>query len=440
MEVSRACSLQIKGDPCVLVHDDNMSKLLNTDLLITWQEQDGVKIRIDRYDIRNFFEYERCAEWIGDIHGSVCEGELLDEEELICEEERYRDLTNQECHWSEDCKGSLESIGDNTEHISRIRDEPDKCHPKAPSSLIDSSSCSSGSAQWSHETRSTPKSESSRPQQSQARDASPESITINGVLAPKCNRLRTILLKTAMFVRNSTNPQVEVLIRVNQQDNVDLSFIHHSNKFHRYYKAVRDGEVTLDENDVKLLEKEKGKVHRDIATQPVSESGSREAAHESQDQVIYSNCYTEPAQVIYSGYPAYYTWNPYMCLNVLASNPQDLLSKKMEGVIEKVANFVVKNGIQFEQKVLKHQKNNPDFEFLNPQSELHAYYQSVLGRIRSEEKHAVQDFCEPVARLNKRRALSISVDDALKQKKVVSPQSPSDNGSQAESPLHDSPE
>ncbi|KAJ0974427.1 hypothetical protein J5N97_016392 [Dioscorea zingiberensis] len=53
-------------------------------------------------------------------------------------------------------------------------------------------------------------------------------------------------------------------------------------------------------------------------------------------------------------------------------------------IIDKTANFVGKNGAEFEKRVLAHNANNAKFNFINPTDPYHAYYQHRISEFRSQ--------------------------------------------------------
>jgi splicing factor 3A subunit 1 len=53
--------------------------------------------------------------------------------------------------------------------------------------------------------------------------------------------------------------------------------------------------------------------------------------------------------------------------------PQDIQS-----IIEKTSDFVARLGSDFEARIKENERNNPKFEFLNPTSPYHQYYQQRI--------------------------------------------------------------
>lgn len=57
------------------------------------------------------------------------------------------------------------------------------------------------------------------------------------------------------------------------------------------------------------------------------------------------------------------------------SAPQPPRDPNVRSVIDRLAEFVARNGAEFEQMTIVKQQNNSKFSFLNSNSEYHQYYQ-----------------------------------------------------------------
>ena len=57
--------------------------------------------------------------------------------------------------------------------------------------------------------------------------------------------------------------------------------------------------------------------------------------------------------------------------------PPDLRS-----IVDKTAQFVARNGDEFESRIQANQANNPKFNFMKPQDPYHAYYRSKVKDFR----------------------------------------------------------
>ncbi|KAK4319739.1 hypothetical protein Pmani_009394 [Petrolisthes manimaculis] len=56
---------------------------------------------------------------------------------------------------------------------------------------------------------------------------------------------------------------------------------------------------------------------------------------------------------------------------------------EVRNIVDKTANFVARNGPEFEARIRQHEQNNPKFNFLNPGDPYHAYYQHKVNECRT---------------------------------------------------------
>ena len=56
----------------------------------------------------------------------------------------------------------------------------------------------------------------------------------------------------------------------------------------------------------------------------------------------------------------------------------------VRAIVDKTAQFVAKNGPEFEKRILGSEKNNAKFNFLLPADPYHAYYQSKIAAFKEE--------------------------------------------------------
>lgn len=56
---------------------------------------------------------------------------------------------------------------------------------------------------------------------------------------------------------------------------------------------------------------------------------------------------------------------------------------EVRNIVDKTANFVARNGPEFEARIRQHEQNNPKFNFLNPGDPYHAYYQHKVNDCRT---------------------------------------------------------
>ncbi|CAL1377437.1 unnamed protein product [Linum trigynum] len=58
----------------------------------------------------------------------------------------------------------------------------------------------------------------------------------------------------------------------------------------------------------------------------------------------------------------------------------------IRNIVDKTAQFVAKNGPEFEKRIIAHNANNAKFDFLNPSNAYHAYYQHKLTESRDQNQ------------------------------------------------------
>ena len=52
-------------------------------------------------------------------------------------------------------------------------------------------------------------------------------------------------------------------------------------------------------------------------------------------------------------------------------------------IVDKTANFVARNGPEFEARIRQNEQNNAKFNFLNPGDPYHAYYQHRVNECKA---------------------------------------------------------
>lgn len=391
----RYIQLEVKGDACIILDVESCIPLKNPkDLLLKWYQGDGVEIWIDRFDVRNYFNYKKLPECLRNLSGANDELNHESEEEVLLDKERYKDFEEKQNSTinndPEDEKN--DSVNNIDKRVLSVEQELDE-HSCVNSDNSDKSPDENLSSSTSQETQ--PEGNSILCDIKEADHS--DYIILNGMQAPKCKRLRAILHKTAMFVRNNKNPQVEFLICVNQRDNVDLSFMQISDRFYKYYTAVKSGEVTFSEEDEHYMENsqnnspEKPYLKKPSVKKPDNTDEEQTCTNSALKNLTTQTEYYDQLKYYsaYTSYPNYYFWNSYPYFNNPVVQIQRALiepeDEKLKGIIEKVANFVQKNGPEFEEKVRKLQSNNPDFNFLNPQNQYYLYYKNVLSSQKDKQ-------------------------------------------------------
>ncbi|KAG7167454.1 splicing factor 3A subunit 1-like [Homarus americanus] len=84
---------------------------------------------------------------------------------------------------------------------------------------------------------------------------------------------------------------------------------------------------------------------------------------------------------------------------------------EVRNIVDKTANFVARNGPEFEARIRQHEQNNPKFNFLNPGDPYHAYYQHKVNDCRSGRTGEKESSVPSIGRLPQQ-----SVSQAQQQK------------------------
>jgi len=69
----------------------------------------------------------------------------------------------------------------------------------------------------------------------------------------------------------------------------------------------------------------------------------------------------------------------------------------LQGIIDKTAQFVARNGPEFESRILKNEQSNPKFGFLNSSDPFHPYYRNKISELRGDAPAAETAVAAPGA-------------------------------------------
>lgn len=369
------------GYSCKIFRDDEKAKFIDQGKhLIPWMGDDTLKI--DRYDVRGYLhdlkQYEPKP-------GGYPE-DLDSEEEKLCEEERYRslrtDVSEEQLYQEEELKrlraaiasdGAYHEIGfsydnvvENYEPVGPKVEEPEDEPFEAPEGLV------------------IPK----------------------GIETPSTMKIHAIIEKTSLFV-SEQGGQMEIIIKMKQHANPQFAFMHLDNPLHPYYKhlvkEIKSGSykpiqikrVSRSEDEDEdghylhpsLLAGKKENVPqftvpsinfrrsqddsyailvRNLQQQLAEEKALRDQAKEddlnvSEDQhlVNYSLNDTFGSDSLNNSGNASFVIPPL----------------DMQPIIQKMAEYVAKNGEDFEYVVMS--KNDKRFEFLQPSCSFYGYYKHL---------------------------------------------------------------
>ncbi|KAJ3077851.1 hypothetical protein HK102_004920, partial [Quaeritorhiza haematococci] len=200
--------------------DETAASIEEGAFLLPWHGETENPIMLDRYDVRNLLDDRRLFQKMkGKPAASASPSTDAEiEEEKVLDEERYRDLDSEE----EMLNGMSEDERENYLEEKRKRRQMEKDgklygyqYEQQKPEPIDST-------------------ETQKPPAFKLKYPAPQ-----GVATPDTERLANIIEKTAQFINNSSNPQMEILIQGKQANNPDFAFLNRDDPLYAYYLHVR---------------------------------------------------------------------------------------------------------------------------------------------------------------------------------------------------------
>ncbi|KAJ3298810.1 hypothetical protein HK104_010258 [Borealophlyctis nickersoniae] len=322
--------------------DPTAASIDKEEMLIPWREQNEDPILMDRYDVRNLLDN------IDDQLGPT-ENET-DAEEQQYDEERYRDIDSEE-----------EALFDMSEdeRLSYVEEKRKRRRMEQEGKVFVYNYPKSTDSKDSEVADSLPK-----------REIKLKYPAPDGVTPPRSTRIARIIEKTAQFINDSANPQMEIVIQAKQANNPDFSFLSTADPCHAYYKHVRllmqtglcaygSGDDDDDDEDA------------------ISDHGGDAGGVPKAENMVQEQQPLWPAQ------PNFVETVGKLRQVSQASPSLEIPPEDLQTVIDKMARFVSKNGPEFERKVREKNQGDPRFAFLLPWNEYHAYYQSKIHQTTS---------------------------------------------------------
>ncbi|CAJ0914972.1 7409_t:CDS:2 [Entrophospora sp. SA101] len=189
--------LLVFGYEAKLFRDDDMSqKVNNGDLLIPWRGEIENKILLDRYDVRNLLDDR---DQFKKVTYTLSRKSEEIQQEKLCEEERWADLDSE-----------AEDLYEMSEEERDIYTEEKRKRKKTKEENKE------------YEYRYIPK------------------FTVpQGMLTPSSKRIDEIIERTAKFLNDSSDPQMEIVIQAKQANNPSFSFLNKDDSLYPYYKHIR---------------------------------------------------------------------------------------------------------------------------------------------------------------------------------------------------------
>ncbi|GFT23482.1 hypothetical protein NPIL_195171 [Nephila pilipes] len=364
--------LFVFGYSCKIFPDDEKAAFVDQgNHLIPWMGDES--LMIDRYDVRGYLhdlkQYEPKTDEYEDPFA---------EEEKFCDEERYRslrsDMSEEQLYQEEELKrlraaiandGAYHEIGftyDNTDQYV----EPELCKVEEPEDEL---------------------------------YQVPEGLTVPKEMEVPYNmKIHTIIEKTAEFV-SEQGGQMEIIIKMKQQSNPQFAFMHLDNPLYPYYKhlvkVIKSGDYKpAPRRKVSRSEDEDDDGHY---LHPSLMSGRQEAvpkftvptlnfrrSHDDSYSVLVRNLQkhhkdetSSPQQDSHDGSdissPASDDYNNELKKDPTTSEPYILPPPPdMQPIVDKMAEYVAKNGEDFE--IIVKNKKDKRFDFLHSWHEFYNYY------------------------------------------------------------------
>ncbi|KAJ3045277.1 hypothetical protein HDV00_011149 [Rhizophlyctis rosea] len=358
--------LFVFGYGSTLFRNDEVARSIEDgQMLMRWRDDEVADLTLDRYDVRNLLDnesqfYQRGPELSSDGHDSECEKErYLD---IDSEEEKLFDM-------SEDERNAY--VADKRKRRRWAEEDKLYAYNYDTSALL------------------------SQPQEEVREDYKPKYPAPDGVMLPRTERIAQIIEKTADFIRQSNNPQIEIMIQAKQAGNPDFSFLNIKDPCYPYFKHVlmlmRTGLFAYGGRDESEQEEEDAQeeVAQPETTQPGSSDQTPAAGQESErdGQILY-----DPAQTEAESRSALHqsTAGPDNQVVHDPTAPEATgMPLELQERIEKTARFVARNGNAFESKIKQKNAGDSKFAFLNPWNEHHAYYRAKVKEVQEGGTAAV---------------------------------------------------
>ncbi|KAF5301084.1 hypothetical protein FQA39_LY10903 [Lamprigera yunnana] len=217
--------LLVFGYACKLFRDDVKALYIDQGKhLIPWMGEES--LNIDRYDCRGALSELQQYEANGENYDTTRWSGLNESErrlELMCDEERYYSLQNNE-HELEMYK----------------EEEYKRFHQKG------------NEVQYNYDVPTDPENSQDSPNVTLPEDEpfvpSPELSIPTDMELPETVKVNAIIEKTALFI-SKQGPQMEILIKTKQADNSQFKFLNKDDRLHKYYQyllsAVKSGQYKL---------------------------------------------------------------------------------------------------------------------------------------------------------------------------------------------------
>ncbi|KAI9094366.1 hypothetical protein DFS34DRAFT_595747 [Phlyctochytrium arcticum] len=302
-----------------------------------------------RYDVRNLLD--DLSIFKDSYHG---DDSVEDKEETLCDMERYQDVDSDE-----------ELLFDMTdEERVQFLDRKKKRQLLETRGRAIGYDYNTGIVQQDESITISgiPSNENDKPPAEDIKFPPPHDIK-----GPTTKKLAEIIEKTAQFVNQSSNPQIEFLIQVRQGSNPDFAFMAPGHDLHPYYRFLREKLTTPVKDE-----------HSTEGQHPTEPQADASVIEKKQDVLDNSQENIEVASVkhlvVAPLAPEQQVQETPKSPPIPQVTPTTIPPEEIVNVIEKLAGFVARNGLAFEAKVKEQNRNDPRFSFLLPWNSFHTYY------------------------------------------------------------------
>ncbi|KAJ3190297.1 hypothetical protein HDU85_000592 [Gaertneriomyces sp. JEL0708] len=316
--------LLVFGYSCKLFRDDEIAaEVEQGHFLQPWRENPEA-VYMDRYDVRNLLDMLPEDPQPGPPQ--------LDPDESAYDVERYADLDSEEEELYTMSEDERETYL--TEKRKRRKLEADGRPIGIP---------------YDYGTNANESAEASDTRE----DFPMEYIPPPEIAVPQTKILYDRIVRTATFLTTSTNPQTRLLLNTKQADNPEFGFLKSDHPLHPYFEFVQreltGGLAGLAGYASSTSEDDQ------VEVRSPSQTNQSEASNETQQQ--QSRLTEKPDQGDGGG-------------------PGPYIAPSTRVLIDKIAEFVAKNGPAAELKIREKNRESRRFGFLLPWNVLHVYYRT----------------------------------------------------------------
>jgi hypothetical protein len=356
--------IQVIGYQSNLYRDDTAAlKIESMSSLIPWNGDRN--ILIDRYDCRGYlFDLTEFTNNNSDIYSQLSNDEQDETRiEKLCDEERYLDLVN-------------------SEQQQQQHQQEEEAQNQAKRAEISFDYNQNNQKDFNEE-----KVEKANKIIKLKEFIPNEKLMIpNGMIVPKTKVHHEIIEKTARFVVQQ-GLQMEILIKAKQSNNSQFNFLNFEDELNPYYKQLQyllKNNLYTEQNDSEseneTEDDDDGYLHPLLSSSSIqNENNSKKIVKESE---IESE--TKQEEEIATNIQINDNINDEIAeteSEIIIEKPKDSIQNQ---IINKLCDYVLKYGIEFEEEIAK--RNDKRFNFINKNDKFHNYYKFQIKKLKVFQK------------------------------------------------------